>query len=200
MLHPTCIVYSKDDDPSNYMRDLSDFLNYCAVDCVIDQYHANENILDWGGWTEAVIKDRASRNGYVLLACSPKLYQQLSNTANSLKIEMKAGHISNLTLNVLIKDENITNHIIPIFLKQYRRGLIPTCLAERSYYSINITKVIELSNHGASFDTILNAPELESLRSLVYRLRGEVEVVRPPPGPPHVLTPQTPYGPMPPCE
>lgn len=193
--HPTYIVYSKDDDPCDYIRELSEFLNRCGVDCDIDQYHASENILDWGGWNEEVIKDRASRNGYILLVCSQKLHQQLRNPSTSLTIKMKAGHISNLALNALIKDENITNHIIPVFLEQYRRELVPSCLVGRSCYSICITKLLELANIHGNLETILNTPELESLRSLVCRLRGEPEVVKPPV--PTVVTPPTPIlGPI----
>ena len=180
VVHPTFIVYSKDDDPHNHVCDLSDFLNHCGVDCDIDQYHTNENILDWGGWSEGVIKDRAARNGYVLLVCSPKLYQQLSNVSSSVRIEMKAGHISNMTLNALIKDEKITHHIIPVFLEQHRKEFILTCLGGRLCYSINITKIIELSSHGRGIDDILNTPGLEWFRSLVLRLRGEPDAVKPP--------------------
>lgn len=177
VLHPACIVYSKDDDPHNLVRDLSDFLNVCGVECDIDQYHANENILDWGSWTEELIKNHAARKGYVLLVCSPKLYQQLTNIASNLKkIEMKVGHISNLTLNTLIKDENITSYVIPVFLEQYRKEFIPTCLVGRICYVANITKV---PSDGPFIETALNTPELESLRSLVYRLRDEPEVIRP---------------------
>ena len=193
--HPTCIVYSKDDDPSNHVCDLSDFLNHCGVDCDIDQYHASENILDWGGWVETMIKSRASRNGYVLLVCSPRLHQKLSNPSSSLKIEMKAGHITNLTLNTLIKDEIITYHIIPIFLEQDKKEYIPTCLAGRICYSVCITKLLELSNHSGSIEAVLNAPELESLRDLVCRLRGEPVVVKPP----HMIPSPIP-GPTPVCK
>ena len=198
VLHPTCIIYSKDDDPSNYVCELSDFLNHCGVDCDIDQYHACENILDWGGWIETMIKSRASRKGYVLLVCSPKLHQKLSNPSSSLRIEMKAGHISNLTLNTLIKDDIITYHIIPIFLEQCRKEYVPACLAGRSWYSICITKLLELSHHTASIDAVLNVPELESLRNLVYRLRGEQVVVKPP-HPTHMIPSPTP-GSTPVCK
>jgi len=180
VLHPTCIVYAKDDDPHNYVLDLSDFLNHCGVDCDIDQYHASENILNWEEWNKTVIKSRASRNGYVLLVCSPMLHQQLSSLTNSLQIKMKAGHISNLTLNTLIKDTNITHHIIPIFLEQSSKKFIPTCLAGKSCYSICITKLLELLSRGVAINDALNVPELESLRNLVCLLRGEL-VVKPPP-------------------
>ena len=158
---------------------MSDFLNHCGVDCDIDQYHASDTILDWGGWVERMIKNRAARNGYMLLVCSPTLHHKLSNTVAGSKIDMKAGHISNLTLNTLIKDENITNHVIPIFLEQYRKEFVPTCLLGRSCYSICFTKLLELSSRSAGIDAVLNAPELESLRGLVYRLRGEQEVIKP---------------------
>ena len=105
---------------------------------------------------------------------------------------MRAGHISNLTLNTLIKDDIITYHIIPIFLEQYRKEYVPACLAGRSWYSVCITKVLELS---ASIDAVLNAPELESLQSLVYRLRGEQMVVKPS----HVIPSPTP-GSTPMCK
>ena len=126
-----------------------------------------------------MIKSCASRNGYILIVCSLTLYQKLSNPASISKIEMKAGHISNLTLNALIKDKTISYRIIPIFLEQYRKEYIATCLAGRSSFSVHITKLLELLRQGGNIDVMLNTPGLELLQSLVYRLKGE-QVVKPP--------------------
>ena len=178
--HPHAfIVYSKDDDPNNHVKDLSDFLRaYCGIDCDIDQYHASENILDWGLWNEEQMRNCTTKNGYVLLVCSPKLHQQLCDARNSSRIEMRAGHLTNLTLNSLIKDSHITQHVIPVFLEQHRLDCVPTCVAERTCYALNWSRVMNC-DPTAEAGVILSTPGLEQLRSLVCRLRSEVENLKP---------------------
>ena len=160
------------------MKDLSDFLTYCGVDCDIDQYHTTENVLDWGLWNEEQIRKCAHMNGYVLLVCSLRLYQQLCDARNSSRIEMRAGHLTNLTLNSLIKDSIITQRVIPVFLEQQRMECVPTCVAERTCYALNWSRVMNCDPN-AEASVILNTPGLESLRSLVCRLRDEPENVKP---------------------
>jgi len=171
-------VYCKDDDPYNSVKDLSDFLTYCGVDCDIDQYHTHENVLDWGLWNEEEIRKCISREGFMLLVCSPRLHQQLCDARSSSRIEMRAGHLTNLTLNSLIKDSTITQRVIPVFLEQHRMEYVPTCVAERTCYALNWSRVMNCDPN-AEANVILNTPGLESLRSLVCRLRNEPESVKP---------------------
>ena len=181
-------MYSKEDDPNNHVKDLSDFLRAnCGVDCDIDQYHTNDNVLDWELWNEEQIRKCAHVKGYVLLVCSLRLYQQLCDARNSLRIEMRAGHLTNLTLNSLIKDSIITQHVIPVFLEQHKMECVPTCVAERTCYALNWSRVMNCDPN-AEASVILNTPGLESLRSLVCRLRNEPESVKPRVVPPSKLS------------
>jgi len=180
IVHPHAfIVYSKEDDPNNYVKDLADFLRAnCGVDCDIDQYHSNENVLDWGLWNEKEIRKCANKNGYVLLVCSPKLHQQIYDARSSCRIEMRTGHLTNFTLNSLIKDSTITQRVIPVFLEQHRMEYVPTCVAERTCYALNWSRVMNCDPN-AETSVILNTPGLESLQSLVCRLRNEPESTKP---------------------
>ena len=176
---PTYIIYSK--EHSDDVLDLSDFLrNHCGVSCDIDQYHMHENIPQWGVWKENKIKELAKQNGFVLLICSPEMYQQLSQPDGS-QIQMKAGHINTLTLNYLIKDPVTTQCIIPVCLEELNKEIVPSSLCGRTIYFLSFSKL----DPDADINSILNIPEFESLRSLVYKLRSEVEISRPPLGKVH---------------
>jgi len=148
------------------------------VDCDIDQYHTNQNVLDWGIWNEAEIRKCISREGFVLLVCSPRLHRQLCDPRNSSRIEMRAGHLTSLILNSLIKDSQITQRVIPVFLEQCRLDCVPTCVAERTCYALNWSRVMNC-DPTAEAGVILSTPGLEQLRSLVCRLRKEPESLKP---------------------
>ena len=175
----TYIIYSEED--SNAVLDLSDFLrNYCGVSCDIDQYHTNENITQWGVWNEDKVKKHAESNGFVLLVCSPKMYQQLSKPDVCSRIQMKPGHIDTLALNNLIKDQSTTHCIIPVCLEKKDMKIVPSSLRERTIYSLSFGTL--KVDPQTDIDRILDMPELESLRSLVYRLNGIRENDKPPLG------------------
>ena len=174
---PTYIIYSK--EHSDDVLELSNFLrNHCGISCDIDQYHMNEKISHWGVWKENRIKELAKYNGFVLLVCSSKMYQQLSNPKSS-QVEMKAGHIDTLTLNNLITDPATTDCIIPVCLEKLNKEIVPCSLRGRTIYSLSFSTLTQ-ADPNADFGSILDTPELESLRSLVYILKGEVEISRPP--------------------
>ena len=163
------------------MLELSNFLrDRCGIHCEIDQYHMNDNIVSWGVWNEERIKELAKCNGYVLLICSPTMYQQLSHPGVS-RIEMRAGHIDSLALNNLIRDQATTHCVIPVCLEELNRKIVPVCLCERKIYSISYSTLMQV-NSNADVESILEISELESLKSLVYRLKGLKEFLEPPLG------------------
>ena len=175
---PTYIIYSKED--SDAVLEVSDFLNRCGVACDIDQYHMHKNILQWGVWNESKIKEVAKDNGFVLLVCSHKMYRQLSDP-NTSQIEMKAGHIDTPTLNNLIRDPATTDCIIPVCVEEVNKEIVPISLRGRTIHSLSFSTLMK-ADPNTDFRSILDRPELESLRSLVHRLIGEPEISRPPIG------------------
>ena len=174
---PAMILYCHNDGPaSDYVLTLSDFLCNCGVDCDIDQYHTNDNITDWDQWWERRINNVIARNGFVLFAVA--YCDHLKKCmAESGRIQMSHGFISGLLLSSMIGDRNKTSRIIPVFLDAVNGALLPGVLSQRTSYCANI-RVLDTVN-GPSSAEILNMPGLESLRSLVFRLTGQVEVEKP---------------------
>ena len=175
-VYPTYIIYSEENGEA--VHELSAFLmNKCGVVCDIDQYHAKENITQWDVWNEEKIRETSKCNGFVLLVCSPEMYQQLSNSAGS-QIQMKVGHISTLTLNSLIRDDITTYCIIPVCLEKLNKEVVPASLRGRTIYHLSFSTLIRVDSR-ADIESILDKKEFESLRSLVYKLRGISEVYKP---------------------
>ena len=160
------------------MLELSNFLRgRCGIPCEIDHYFKNDNIPDWGAWNERKITTLAESNGYVLLICSPIMYQQLSQPYVS-QIEMEAGHINSSALNNLIKGPATTHCVIPVCLEELSKEIVPISLCHRTIYHLSFSTLIQVDPN-TNVEAILSIPELESLRSLVFRLRGEKEVIKP---------------------
>ena len=182
------IVYSKHDDPKNYVLVLAQLLNSLGYNCDIDQYHSSDRHVSsyWEAWIEKVIRKTAEQNGSILYVCSPTLHQACCSMSSS-RIEMKFGHINNQALCSLIVDEAVSSHVIPIFLEQYDKSCIPSCLLRTHAYEVNISKAFEVfEGHMAKpdeetdIDSLLkNMPELESFRSLLYKLSSAQEVIKP---------------------
>ena len=175
---PTHIIYSKehDDDALN----LSNFLReICGISCDIDQYHMSESIVDWGMWNESKIKECAKNNGFVLLICSSVMFKQLSHSDVSSCIEMKAGYMNSLALNALITDATVTRCIIPVCFDKTSTEIVPSSLRGRTIYSLPYNELIQV-DPSTNINAILNKSEFKSLRSLVFKLRGESEVNKPP--------------------
>ena len=177
---PTYIVYSE--EHSDAALELSDFLReLCEIPCEIDQYHMSESIADWGIWNENNITECAKNNGFVLLICSSIMFKYLSDPDNNPCIKMKAGYINTLALNVLIRDATVTRCIIPVCFDKTSTETVPSSLRGRTIYSLSYSELMQ-ADPGSNVNTILGKSEFESLRSLVFRLRGEAEVDKPPLG------------------
>ena len=177
---PTFIIYSK--EQSKAALELSNFLRVlCGINCEIDQYHTSEPIADWGVWNEYFIKKCVEKNGFVLLICSSIMLKHLSNPDVYPCIQMGAGYINTLSLNALIRDANVTRYIIPVCFDKTSTETVPSSLRGRTSYSLSYNKLMQI-DPSTDINTTLNKPGLESLRSLVFRLRGEPEVNKPPIG------------------
>jgi len=175
---PAVILYCHNDGPAtDYVLTLSDFLCTCGVDCIIDQYHANDNdITDWDQWWERKINEVIANNGFVLFAVA--CYNHLKMCmANSERIQMSHGFMSGILLSSMLGDVKKSSRIIPVFLDVPDDRLLPSVLSQRTSYCANV-RVLETAN-GPGNAEILNTPGLESLRSLVFRLTGQVEVEKP---------------------
>ena len=182
------ILYSKHDDINNYVLGLAQLLNDLGYNCEIDQYHSSDKDVSsyWEPWIEKNIRKTADQNGSILYVCSPTLHQACCSM-NSSRVEMKFGHINNQALCSLIVDESVSSHVIPIFLEQYDKNCIPSCLLRTHAYTVNIRKALEVfepcmakPDKEIDIDSLLkNTPELESFRSLLYRLSGIPEVIKP---------------------
>ena len=176
---PTHIIYSE--EHSDAALDLSDFLRKkCGIFCEIDQYYMNENIVDWGMWNESKIKKCANNNGFVLLICSSVMFEQLSHPDSSC-IQMEAGGMNSLALNALISDATVSRCIIPVCFDKATTETVPSSLRGRTIYSLSYNELIQVDPSN-DINTILNKSEFESLRRLVFKLRGESEVNKPPLG------------------
>ena len=177
---PTYIIYSE--EHSDAALELSNFLReLCGIPCEIDQYHMSKSIADWGVWNENYIKECAKNNVFVLLICSSIMLKHLSDPDNNPCIKMKAGYINTLALNVLIRDATVTRYIIPVCFDKTSTENVPSSLRGRTIYSLSYSELMQ-ADPSSDINTILDKSEFESLRSLVFRLRGETEVNKPPLG------------------
>ena len=158
------------------MLELAGFLTSCGIPCDMDQYHSNENILDWGLWNILRIKECAKDDTFVLLICSSTMCEQLSKPDKSIRIQMKSGHIDSLSLNSLIKGEETAHCIIPVCLENSQKENIPISLTARACYFLSISKLRQYKDPSY----ILSLPEFESLQCLVFRLRKQPAADRPP--------------------
>ena len=174
---PTYIIYSE--EHSDDALELSNFLRIlCGISCEIDQYYMNESIVDWGVWNEKNIKKCAKENGFVLVICSSVMFEHLSDPEVNPCIKMKAGYINTLALNALIRDATVTRCIIPVCLDKTSTETVPSSLRGRTIYSLSCSELMQ-ADPSSDINTILDASKFESLRSLVFRLRGEAEVNKP---------------------
>ena len=184
------IIYSDDDNPDNHILDFSNMLAEFGFDCEVDQYHGSDpRIYNWGNWIEDMIKKVSQENGSILYMCSPTLHKACISM-KSLQIEMKCGHINNQSLHGLIIDPSVSFSVIPVFLEQYNREYIPSCLLRTHAYALNFSStVLKVFTPEAmiavrkrdtdTLNTLLNTPGLQSFRSLLYRLKSEKEAAKP---------------------
>lgn len=183
------IVYfiNENDVDRNKILTLSDLLCCCGVDCIIDQYHSNDNILSWPQWMSDQIERCISEEGYILLECSQIMFSVLKNSDNS-PIRMTYGYIDCQTFKYFLR--NKAKNILPICIDNVSSDFIPYNLSERIPYYFPFSKLPQKFTSGSkvsfpNFDhkdveQLLANPDFASLRSLVATLIKQQEICRPP--------------------
>jgi len=184
------ILYSKHDDPNNYVIDLSNLLITFGYDCEIDQYHSGDrNIYLLSAWQQWIEKTRkvSEQNGFILCFCSPTLHQVCCSMSSSW-VEMKCRHINNQNAcwKTWLWMNQSCSHVIPVLLEHYDKECIPTCLLRTSTDTLNISEVLNVfkpdvmeSIDNVDVISLLNSPCLESFRRLLFRLNNRQEVIKP---------------------
>ena len=182
------IVYfiNENDVDRNKILTLSDLLCCCGVDCIIDQYHSNDNILSWPQWMSDQIERCISEEGYILLECSQIMFSVLKNSDNS-PIRMTYGYIDCQTFKYFLR--NKAKNILPICIDNVSSDFIPYNLSERIPYYFPFSKLpqkfISESNKDLPNYTqeeikqLLAHPDFASLKSLVATLTGQQEICQP---------------------
>ena len=179
-------VIDKDDDGRKQILTLSDLLCHCGINCIIDQYHCNDNILSWPQWVSKQIKSCISEEGYILLECSQVMFKRLYTDVNST-IKMVAGQIECLTFSYHLRKN--TGRFIPFCIDGVSLTVIPPILSEKTHYNFPFSKLPQKFLSGSKYaypnytqedvQQLLANPDFASLRSLVATLTKQQEIYRP---------------------
>ena len=163
---------------------LSDLLCYCGIDCVIDQYHCNDNILNWPQWVSEQIDSCIAEEGYILLECSQVMSTLLKS--NSC-IKMIFGHIHCQTFQCYL--HNKTKYFLPFCIDGISSSVIPFVLSERTSYNFPFSKLPQNFFSGSKdsspnitqedVEQLLANDDFASLKNLVATLTKQEEICQP---------------------
>ena len=166
---------------------LSDLLCCCGIDCVIDQYHGNDNILSWDQWVSKQIESCISEEGYILLECSQMMFNLLQSVSDNPRIEMAVGHIYCQTFKYYL--HNKTKYFLPFCINGISSSVIPYILSERRTYNFPFRKLPQIFFSGSkdsspSFsqedaEQLLANDDFASLKNLVATLTKQEEICQP---------------------
>ena len=172
---------------------LSDLLCHNGVDCTIDQYHRNYDVIDWDKWVSDQMNLCISQNGYVLLECSESMYNSLDASDHNHRIQMAVAHVYSLTLRQYIGES--TDRFIPFYTDDTLLEFTPKLLSSKYIYrfpfsrlSPDLHKIKQISL--LDYETF-GSPEFDSLRSLVAKLTRQPETPKPKIGKPCKQSKQT---------
>ena len=177
------IVYAKEEnDPSgDQVLCLSNLLIRCGIDCDIDLYHTNDNILDWSSWVENNLKHYiASQCSFIIMVCSPTMFSTLEERNDSARIEMAAAYIDRLTLRHYLQQN--AQKFLPLCIDDPSANCIPSNLSGKTCYHFPYSKLLSEIPESTAHK-VLDHPDFTSLRSLVATLTGQREIPTPIPGP-----------------
>ena len=176
-------VYKEADPDVKQCLVLSNLLCNCGIDCDIDQYYRNHDILDWVNWVSERINFCISRKGYILLECSQAMYTSLENTKDNHRIQMAVAHVDCFTLRNFIRKH--TDRFIPFYTDTKSCDYTPGCLSLKPIYHLPINLLpenfaLEILDKRSVLDlTILENPNFVSLKRLVATLTGQQEIAKP---------------------
>ena len=132
-------VIDKDDEGRKQILMLSDLLCCCGIDCIIDQYHCNDNILSWPQWVSQQIESCISEEGYILLECLQVMFNILDSNSINPPIKMIAGHIDCQTLRYHLHSK--AESFLPFCIDGVSSTVIPHILSERTLYNFPYSKI-----------------------------------------------------------
>ena len=172
-------MYQNEGDLCDEVHNFVDFLRFhCSVDCDVASYHLNKDITNWDRHIEECI----THAEYILLVCTKQLDERLTGQHhNRVEMTRSSGpHILSTTLNSLL----VTSKTLPIILDENSKMYIPTSYKATTIYTIFLGS-LPIAANTTEQDTkrILDMPEYQDLRSLVTKLLGRKEVVKPPVAP-----------------
>lgn len=176
------IVYAKEQNDPHGVRVLclSNLLNNCGIECDIDLYHSNENIVDWSFWVGKNLEYHiASQHSYIIMVCSPTIISTLEERNDNARIEMVAAYIDRLTLRYHLEEG--AQKIFPVFINDPSANCVPPSLSGKTCYHFPYDKLLYELPECATAEQVLGHPDFASLRSLVASLTGQQEI--PAPGP-----------------
>ena len=171
-VHIAFIIYAKEENDPNgeQVLYLSDFLRHCGVDCNIDQYYHNSNIMDWSHWVSQSVQYCIAQNGHIILVCSSAMYSLLEDTIDNIHVNMAAGYIDRLTLRNLLQQH--VKHFLPLCIDDTSTSYIPPNLRGKTVYHFPFDK---LPQNGTA-QQILDLPDFASVRRLIATLTGQQEI------------------------
>ena len=169
-------MYQNKGDLCDQVHDFVDFLRFhCSVDCDVVSYYLNKNIINWDKHIEQCIAGAE----YILLVCTKELDERLNGQChNRVEMTRSSGpHILSTTLNSLL----VTSKTLPIILEEHSKKYVPTSYKSTTIYTISFGSLpIAANTTKQEAKKILDMPEHKDLRSLVAKLLGQPEVVKPP--------------------
>ena len=173
------IMYSKEEnDPEGQqVLCLSNLLNNYGIECNIDLYHRNENIMDWTFWAGKNVEYYStSAYSYVILVCSPTMIATLEERNDNACVEMVVGHIDRLTLRHYLQQD--AQRVLPLFINKSSADFVPPSLSGKTWYHFPYDILAEMPEDVLP-EQVMEHPAFTSLRSLVATLTGQPEHVAP---------------------
>ena len=178
-------IIDKHDAGRKQILMLSDLLCCCGIDCIIDQYHGNDNILSWPQWVSDQIESCISEEGYILLECSQLMFDTLRSFDNP-RITMIAGHIYCQSFRYYLNTK--AQYILPFCIDGVSSNVVPRILSERTLYNFPYSKLPQKFFSGLrnlspnltqeDVEQLFANDDFASLRSLVATLTKQQEIPR----------------------
>jgi len=180
-------VINKDDNRRQILI-LSNLLNLCGIDCIIDQYYRTDgSIINWSDWVSTQMDSCISGGGYILLECSQNMYDLLERNSGNCRIEMADGHIFSQSFKYYLQ-HNVKS-FLPFKIDDDSSSCIPHSLSERTLYHFPFSKLPQKftcesgdSSCNLTPDDVvqlLDNPNFDSLRNLVATLTKQQEIPKP---------------------
>lgn len=169
-------MYAKEEsDPSGLtVSCLSDLLNACGINCDIDLYHVDDNVMDWSVWMDECLKCHVTNEHcFVIMVCSSTMISALEEKNDDACVKMVEGFIHCQTLRYYLKE--YAQKFLPLCINDPSPNCVPPSLGKTCYY-FPYDKLLHEIPEDATTDQLLNHPDFASLRNLVDKLNRQQNV------------------------